>query len=323
MKRIFQALLIMLGQSPSKPSVISEAAQRIYQEKQQQPKDIAALKEELTRIRQGQYSKKWRQRRWITLILINLCFTLSFWLDLQLFEGSLIASRVFGFHMADPYSAMQVVLGFGLLSINLAIGTVTVIIFWSLLGGRGFCSWVCPYHLLAEWAEIIHLKLVEKKSVTDHPFHRSSRLFFWLFFLITTLLFNYGLFMTINPVGIVSRALIYGVGLSILFVVFLLLIEIFYSRRAWCRYVCPMGLTYGLLGSVSPIKLTYHLPNCQHEGTCLKVCEVPHVLECIKKGKASDVKVPIGMDCTLCGACVDICPTQSLRFEIKGFTKSS
>jgi ferredoxin-type protein NapH len=30
--------------------------------------------------------------------------------------------------------------------VNLVIGTGTVFVLWLLLGGRTFCSWVCPYH---------------------------------------------------------------------------------------------------------------------------------------------------------------------------------
>jgi len=32
--------------------------------------------------------------------------------------------------------------------VNLFIGTATVFVLWAVLGGRSFCSWVCPYHLL-------------------------------------------------------------------------------------------------------------------------------------------------------------------------------
>ena len=33
-----------------------------------------------------------------------------------------------------------------------------------LLGGRFFCSWVCPYHFLADLGESIHKRLIRKKS---------------------------------------------------------------------------------------------------------------------------------------------------------------
>lgn len=61
--------------------------------------------------------------------------------------------------MADLNSALQVMLAYKHVVLNLLIGTTTVFVLWWLLGGRTFCSWVCPYHLIAEWAESLHLKL--------------------------------------------------------------------------------------------------------------------------------------------------------------------
>jgi len=319
------ALLVMFGKQPNKSKRITEQAQAIHLVQKEQirnstSEERAELKQQFEQIKQGNHSNKWRNRRWLTIIIVNLLFTLSFWIDIQLFEGSLIASRVLGFHMADIYSALQVILAYKMVFINLVIGTVTVLIIWVLLGGRAFCSWICPYHLLAEWAEKIHLKLVAKKWVSDHPFHRGVRTVFWIVFALLAFILGYALFNSINPVGIVSRALIYGPSLAMLWVLLLLFVEIFYSRRAWCRYVCPMGLTYGMAGALSPLQVTYHLSDCRHDAACRIVCEVPQVLECVKKGRADKVKIDIGTDCTLCGACIDVCPTQSLRFEIKGLS---
>ena len=123
---------------------------------------------------------KWRNRRWITLIVVNLLFVVSFQFDVQLVEGAMTASRVVGFHFADLNSALQVSLAFKHMVLNLVIGTVTVLILWWLLGGRTFCSWACPYHLIAEWAEWLHLKLAARKWVRDVRFHRGVRSVFYV-----------------------------------------------------------------------------------------------------------------------------------------------
>ena len=119
--------------------------------------------------------------------LVNLLFVVSFAFDIQILEGSLTASRFVGFHMADLNSALQVMLAYKHIVLNLVIGTVTVFLMWLLLGGRTFCSWVCPYHLLAEWAEYLHLWLVKKKIIKNHTFHRKTRSVFYVVFALLAL----------------------------------------------------------------------------------------------------------------------------------------
>ncbi|HOP16226.1 MAG TPA: NapH/MauN family ferredoxin-type protein, partial [Gammaproteobacteria bacterium] len=225
------------------------------------------------------------------------------------------------FHMADLNSALQVMLAYKHVVLNLLIGTVTVFLLWVLVGGRTFCSWVCPYHFVAEFAEKLHVKLADKKWIKPVTFHRGVRTVFYVIFALLAVVTGYTVFETISPTGILSRALIYGPGLALAWVAVLLLFEIFVSKRAWCRYVCPIGLTYGLVGSISPVRVKYNVVNCHHEGDCRKVCEVPHVLDTTIRMRARDVNVPIGADCTRCGLCVDICPTDSLNFEFVGSKK--
>ena len=128
--------------------------------------------------------------------------------------------------------------------------------------------------------------------------HRGTRTVMWVVFGVLAFVTGYTVFETVNPVGILSRTLIYGGGLGLVFVAALLLIEIFYSRRFWCRYICPIGLTYGFVGSISPVVIRFDVNNCIHEGECRKVCLVPHVLEMTKKNRAQEEIIDIGADCT-------------------------
>ncbi len=313
----------LLGLKPRKPTAEQQAPEvkEIYFEKRKERLTKEALRAVEEAHERSRHRHKWRNRRWATLVLVNLLFVVSFYFDVQLVEGALTASRVIGFHFADLNSALQVMLAFKQVVLNLLIGTLTVFLLWWLLGGRTFCSWVCPYHLIAEGAEKIHLVLAKRKLAVDLRFHRGVRALFYLVFALLTLATGYTVFETISPTGILSRALIYGPGLALLWVLALLLFEVFVSRRAWCRYVCPIGITYGLVGSISPLRVQYNMQSCHHEGDCRKICMVPHVLDVTIRGRATGVDTDIGADCTRCGLCVDICPTDSLSFKFKGLDK--
>ncbi|MBS1191985.1 MAG: ferredoxin-type protein, NapH/MauN family [Rhodocyclaceae bacterium] len=319
MSRFTETFMVMLGRDPKKPEQVSEAVRQTMTLKYQDKDRF--VQEKLHTRASHRPSHEWRNRRWAVLIAVNLLFVLSFWLDIQMLEGSLTASRFVGFHLIDLNSALQVMLAHKHIIVNLFIGTFTVFLLWVLLGGRSFCSWVCPYHLLSELAEMLHLKLVEKKRVTDHEFHRLTRTVFWVLFGLMAIVTGYTVFETLSPTGILSRALIYGPGLALGWVFLLLVFEVVYSRRAWCRYVCPIGLTYGAVGAISPLQVSFRVEHCFHEGDCRKVCLVPHVLDVTVKGRATDMNMGLGPDCTRCGLCIDVCPTGALGYEVKGLSR--
>ncbi len=267
----------------------------------------------------GHSQHNWRNIRWSILLFFNFLFFASFFFDIQILEVTLSGSRLLGFHLIDPLAAFQVILASRIIMVNLIIGVVTIFLIYLMFGGRSFCSWICPYHWLAELGEKIHQILKKKKIIKNHTFDRKIRYYFYGIFLMLALITGFTVFETINPVAIISRFIVYGPSLMLLWVMALLIFEILYSRRAWCRYFCPVGVSYQLIGLMSPLRIKWDKENCSNCKRCQSVCLVPHVLtDSVNKGKSEYVN---SSACTRCGLCVDICYDEALSYGIKYLDK--
>ncbi len=262
---------------------------------------------------------KLRNIRWGVILFINGLFVASFYIDIQVLEGSLSGSRFLGFHLIDPYAGTQIMLATAHIAVNLVIGMATVFLIYLFLGGRTFCSWVCPYNLLAEWGEKLHRNLVRKKIVRNHNFDYNWKYFFFVLFLALAYLTGFTIFETFSPITLISRALVYGPGLGLLLAAGFLAFEIFYSRRFWCRYICPVGTTYNFIGRLSPFKIKWNVDNCSNCKHCQVVCPVPFVLaDTVNRGR---VEYVVSGECTRCGLCVDACQDGALNYSVRYLDK--
>lgn len=273
--------------------------------------------------KEGKTFFSYRMKRWIVVISIHLLFFLSFAIDIQALEGTLNGSRFLGFHLIDPFTTIQVFLSTYHMPINIVIGTSTVILFYIFVGGKTYCSWVCPYGIISEIGEKIHNTLVNKKIIKERKFDHRIRHIFWFMFLIMAATSGYLVFETFNIVGILSRFITYGWSLALGWVLVVFLIEVFFSRRAWCTYICPIGTTYGYIGKVSALRVQWN-DNCDHCMVCHDVCFENQVLDLTKakydkqrEEKGIKTQYVTGADCTLCGRCIDVCHADALKFDFR------
>lgn len=272
----------------------------------------------------GKKTLSLRAYRYFVVILIHVLFLLSYYVDIQILEGSISGSRILGFHLADPFISLEVMLAHKQFPINLIIGSMSILTFYFIFGGRAFCSWVCPYGIISEIGEKLNSKLIEKKIIKPRKITRKIRYFIWSIFLISSLLTGMLVFEIFNIVGILSRFIIYGFSFAFFWIIIVFLVEVFLSRRVWCACICPIGTTYSLFTSKPSLtKISWNKQTCDHCGVCIDVCFVGDILELTKKNSLQskdDNKNKFtlnGIDCTMCGRCVDVCHNDSLKFENK------
>jgi ferredoxin-type protein NapH len=273
--------------------------------------------------KEGKRKFSYRMKRWILVIVIHLFFFLSFFIDLQMLEGTLNGSRFLGFHMIDPFATLEVWLATYHIPINVIIGTATIVLIYMLLGGRTYCAWVCPYGILSEYGEKLHNTLVSKKIIKSRNFDHRIKYIFWVGFLAMAFVSGYIVFETISTVGILSRMMAYGWSMALIWVAVVFAIEVFFSRRAWCTYICPIGTTYGMIGKVSALRVEWN-DNCDSCMVCHDVCFENQVLEITKakydkqrEEKEITREYITGADCTLCGRCIDVCHADALNFDFR------
>lgn len=287
-------------------------------------KDTSFLSTFIGKTKDGKNTLSFRGKRWIVVISIHLTFFLSFYLDIQILEGTLSGSRFMGLHLADVFTSMQIFLATNHLSVNGIIATLTIVFVYLIVGGRAYCSWVCPYGLISEIGEKIHDTLVHKHIIKNRTFNHNVKYFIWAIFLMLSFVSGFLVFEVFNVVGILSRFIVYGWSIALIWVLVIFLVEVFYSRRVWCKSICPIGTTYGLIGWASATKIKWDADKCDHCMSCHNACFENHVLEITKPryDKQRDEQdihnhYVISGDCTLCGRCIDVCGSEALSFDFK------
>jgi len=120
------------------------------------------------RTREGKI-RPWRFWRWMSVIIINIAFFLSYHIDVQILEGTMNGSRLLGFHMIDLFTALETWAATHVIHTNMIIGSVTILVFYLLVGGKSFCAWACPYGILSEVGEYWHQQLVRNQGAQVGP----------------------------------------------------------------------------------------------------------------------------------------------------------
>ena len=249
--------------------------------------------------------RTWTWVRRITqgVVLAVFLATLTGWRGVT---GNLSSSRVLGFTLADPLAVLQIFLAqHRILPVLLPAAGVTLLMYW-LLGGRTFCGWVCPVNTLLEGVDAIRKRFY----LPDTKLGVFTKYWVLIIILAVSVLSGIPAFETVSPIGILMRNLLFGFGWSFLGIVILIGFELTVSRRGFCRYLCPLGAFYGLIGRISPLQLRFNTFRCINCGECEAVCPMGEApLSNALAGQATRID---GAECIKCMLCLEVCPTQTI-----------
>ena len=240
-------------------------------------------------------------------------------------RGGVWSAEIGRLSLTDPLAGAESMVASGSLSRTLLISLLVPVVL-TLLLGRVFCSWICPVNLLLEGVDKLRglLRFLELEPRDIH-FSRSLKFILLGLGLALAALLSVPILGYIYPPAIISRELhdlVFGIfdraedgrfgfwtgGLTWMSLILLgiALVELTISRRWWCRYLCPGGALYSLLGWARLVRVRRSPPNCTQCGACTTVCPVA----------LDPMRDLTGRECDNCGLCVSHCNDDALDLSL-------
>jgi ferredoxin-type protein NapH len=256
---------------------------------------------------------QWLILRRISQLGILLMFLLGPWFGVWIVKGNLNYSLTLGvLPLTDPYLLVQSMLSAHWPETLTLVGAAIVLLIYLAIGGRSYCSWVCPINPVTDLASWLRRRLAIKGGAN---FSRSTRYWMLGMTLVVSALTGTIAWEMLNPVSVLHRGLIYGMGLGWLLVLAVFLFDLLVMRHGWCGHLCPVGAFYSLIGKASILRV--QLPErsaCNDCMDCFAVCPEQQVIRHPLKAINGAAAIILDEQCTNCGRCIDVCSKDVFAF---------
>lgn len=234
----------------------------------------------------------------------------GFWLV----EGTLISSRTLDvLPLSDPYALLQSLAAGHWPAGTALLGAALVLAAYLLVGGRSYCSWVCPINPVTDAALWLRRRLNLPKGWQPK---RATRLWILAMTLVASAVTGTVAWEFVNPITLLHRGLLFGLGLAWAVVLGIFLFDLLVARHGWCGHLCPVGAFYGLVGRIGLLRVNAAgRAACNDCMDCYAVCPEPQVITPALKGAEKGLgPVILAGDCTNCGRCIDVCSQTVFAF---------
>ena len=243
----------------------------------------------------------------------------------QSMRGGPWSVEIAGVSMTDPLAGVETIAASKTavppLLISLIIPVVLALIF-----GRVYCTWACPMGLLLEFTGKLRsvIRFLELKT-SDIQFSRWIKFVLLATGLIMSVIISLPVLGYIYPPAIMGRELhdlVYGIfdraedgnagfwvgGLTWMSLIILgiAMFEIAVSKRWWCKYVCPGGALYCMIGLYRVVRVKRSSAKCTQCADCVRVCPMG----------LAPMSDKFGIECDNCGICISCCGDKALGYSL-------
>ncbi len=251
--------------------------------------------------------------RRVSQIFFLFLFLMGPWIGIWWVKGNLSGSLTLGvLPLTDPFIAVQSLVAGHWPELTALSGALIVGVAYALIGGRIYCSWVCPINPVTDGAHWLHEKLELQKGWQPKS---GTRYWVLVMVFVVSALTGTIAWELVNPISMLHRGLIFGMGFAWAWVLAVFLFDLFVSRRGWCGHLCPVGTFYGLLGTKSLLRVSAaRRADCDDCMDCFAVCPEMQVITPALRGTSEDTPLILASDCTNCGRCIDVCAMGVFEF---------
>ncbi len=195
---------------------------------------------------------------------------------------------------------------------------LTWVIWWGLLiglfvvVGRGWCL-ICPFGALGEWLQRLSLWWKSKWGLGfnfRYP-RRLKNLWLATVFFVVFIFLDAGYGISNSPA--------LTAGLIVILALWAMWIGLFFERRTFCLYQCPLTVFIGMSSMFAPLEIRRKDAD---------VCRQCQTKDCFK-GNEQFYGCPVfefpggGMDsnlnCILCTECIKACPYENITVRLRGW----
>jgi ferredoxin-type protein NapH len=260
---------------------------------------------------------KWLLARRASQLFFLALFLIGPLAGIWLVKGTLISSRTLDvLPLSDPFALLQSLAAGHLPASTALIGAGIVVAAYVVVGGRVYCSWVCPINIVTDAADWLRRRLNLAKGWQPR---RSTRLWVLAMALAVSAATGTIAWEFVNPITLLHRGLLFGLGFAWAAVLAVFLFDLAVSRHGWCGHICPVGAFYGLIGRASVVRVSAAgRAACDDCMDCFAVCPEPQVITPALKGApAGRSPVILSSDCTNCGRCIDVCSRHVFGFATR------
>jgi ferredoxin-type protein NapH len=257
---------------------------------------------------------KYMALRRISQATIMLLFVAGNILGWHVLRGNLSTSRILDtIPLADPFAVLQILAAGKFISVEALLGALIVVLFFGLIAGRSFCSWICPVNILTDLANWMRRRMNIDSEGKKTLMRRRTRYWVMCISLLISLFTGVAAFEWISPISMLHRGVIFGMGIGWMMVVSVFLFDLFIVKNGFCGHLCPLGGFYSLLGMFSLVKVNHRKETCTLCMKCIEACPEGQVLTMV--GRASGAVV--SGECTNCARCIEVCDDYAMSFGIR------